>query len=94
MFGHLLGWYTIYTFLGALVPTEFCQVQNSLYIQVLRSPILAALLHGSQAAGVSQTAKLCHVVQGMELRNFRRRRHLYSAGRPSHQHFAVYEIVK
>jgi len=23
------------------------------------------------------------VVQGMELRNFRRRRHLYSAGRPS-----------
>ena len=28
-------------------------------------------------------AKLCGVVQGMELRNFRRRRHLYSAGRPS-----------
>jgi len=29
------------------------------------------------------SAKLCGVVQGMELRNFRRRRHLYSAGRPS-----------
>jgi len=28
-------------------------------------------------------AKLCGVVQGMELRNFRRGRHLYSAGRPS-----------
>ena len=27
--------------------------------------------------------KVCGVVQGMELRNFRRRRHLYSAGRPS-----------
>ena len=27
--------------------------------------------------------KLCGVVQGMELRNFRRGRHLYSAGRPS-----------
>jgi len=31
-------------------------VQNSLYIQVLRSPILAALLHGTSASGVSQTA--------------------------------------
>jgi len=28
-------------------------------------------------------AKLCGVVQGMELRNFCRRRHIYSAGRPS-----------
>jgi len=28
-------------------------------------------------------AKLCGVVQGMELQNFRRRRHLYSTGRPS-----------
>jgi len=28
------------------------------------------------------SAKLCGVVQGMELRNFRRGRHLYSAGRP------------
>jgi len=30
-------------------------VLNSLYVQVLRSPILAALLHGTPAAGVSQT---------------------------------------
>ena len=45
-------------FLGALAPmTEFCQVQNSLYVQVLRSPILAALLHGTPAAGVSQTLR-------------------------------------
>ena len=29
------------------------------------------------------SAKLCSVVQGIELRNFRRERHLYSAGRPS-----------
>jgi len=35
--------------------TEFCQVQNSLCVQVFRSPILAALLHGSRAVGVSQT---------------------------------------
>jgi len=34
---------------------EFCQLQNSLCIQVLHSPILAALLHGTQAATESQT---------------------------------------
>jgi len=32
-----------------------CPVQNSLCVQVLRSSILAALLHGTPAAGVSQT---------------------------------------
>jgi len=37
--------------------TEFCAVQNSLYLQVLRSSILAALLHGTAAAGVSQTLR-------------------------------------
>jgi len=32
-------------------------VQNSLYVQVLRSPILTALLHSTQAARVSQTLR-------------------------------------
>ena len=41
--------------LGALIPDGICQVQNSVYIQVLRSPIVAALLHGILAATVSQT---------------------------------------
>jgi len=46
MFGHLLRWYTIcITFWGLLSP----DVQNSLCVQVLRSPILAALLHGTRA---------------------------------------------
>jgi len=59
MFDHLLGWYTIYTFSGALASAvgEFCHVQNSLCVQVLRSPILAALLHGTPAAGVSQSLR-------------------------------------
>jgi len=35
--------------------TEFCSLQNSLYVEVLHSIILAALLHGTPAAGVSQT---------------------------------------
>jgi len=38
---------------------EFCQVQNSLCIQVLHSSILAALLvlHGTPAVCVSQTLR-------------------------------------
>jgi len=47
---------TLYAFLGTLAPlTEFCQLQNSLCVQVLRYPILAALVHGNRAAAVSQT---------------------------------------
>ena len=42
-------------FRGSCPLTEFCHVQNSLCVQVLRSPILAALLHGISAAGASQT---------------------------------------
>jgi len=44
----------IYIFGGYCPMTEFCHVQNSLSIQV---PILAALLHGTAAAGVSQTLR-------------------------------------
>jgi len=36
----------IYIFRGSCPVTEFCQVQNSRCVQVLRSPVLAALLHG------------------------------------------------
>jgi len=37
--------------------TEFWHVQNSLCVQVLRSRILAASLHGTPAAGLSQTLR-------------------------------------
>jgi len=47
----------IYIFGGSCPLMEFCQVKNSLYVQVLRSPILAALLHGTPAPGVSQTLR-------------------------------------
>jgi len=58
IFGRLLGWYTIYTFLGAFAPlVEFCSVQNSLCVHVLYSPILTALLHGTPAVGLSQTLR-------------------------------------
>ena len=74
---------TLYIHFPGFYPVpEFCHVQNSFCVQVLRSPILAALLHA--ALDQWSSAKVCGVAQGMELRNFRRRHHLYStAGRPS-----------
>ena len=41
-------------FPGFLPLTEFCRVKNSLYVQVLRSIISAALLHCTRAVGVNQ----------------------------------------
>jgi len=58
--GSVVGWYTtvyIYIFGRSCPLTQFCPVQNSLYVQVLRSPILAALLQGTPAADVSQTLR-------------------------------------
>jgi len=56
-------------------------VQYSLYVQVLRSPILEALLHGTPAAaGVSQTLRRGTSNVVTELLQ---KRLLYSAGRPS-----------
>jgi len=40
---------------GSCPLRDFCQLQNSRYVQLLRSPILAALLHGTPAVDVSQT---------------------------------------
>jgi len=57
MFDRLLAG-TLYIHFRGLFPlTEFCPVQNSLYVHVLRSPILAALMHGTPAAGMSQTLR-------------------------------------
>ena len=54
MFGRLLQCIIF----GACCPlSEFLQVQNSLYVQVVHYPIYAALLHGTPAAGVSQTLR-------------------------------------
>jgi len=69
----------IYTFGDCCSLTEFCPVQNSLYVQVLRSLLLTALLHGTPAAGVSQTLRRGTRNGTTELSQ---RRHLYSAGRP------------
>ena len=61
---------TLYIHFRRLLPlTEFCPLQNSLYVQILRSPILAALLHGTRVVEVSQTLRRGRL-HGMELRNF------------------------
>ena len=54
-FPALVHYRYIYIFWGSCPLTEFCH--NSLYVQVVRSPILAALLNITRAAGVSQTLR-------------------------------------
>ena len=82
MFGRLLGWYTIFAFSGAFMPSDGILLGAIFTLRPsLAFSVLAALLRSTRPAGVSQTLR--RGIQGMELRNFRRRRHLYSAGRPS-----------
>ena len=75
---------TLYIHLWGLLPlAEFCQVQNSLYVQVLYSPILAALLHCTRAVGISQSLR--HgarngITELSLLVIFNWGRHLYSEG--------------
>jgi len=55
---------TVYIhFRGILPLTEFCHVHNSVCVQVLRSPILAALLHDTPPRA---SAKLCGMVMYTE----------------------------
>jgi len=71
----------IYTFSGPLVPWRNfarCKIHfTSKSCILLHWQLYCTALH--QRAW----AKLCCVIQWMELRNFRRRHHLYSAGQPS-----------
>jgi len=81
MFGHLLCCYTIYTFSGALAPWRnfaTCKIHFT-----SKSCVLLYWQRYCTALQQRASAKLCGRVQGMELSNFRRGRHLYSAGRPS-----------
>jgi len=81
MFGRLLHWYTIYTFSEALAPWQNFARCNIHF--TFKSCVLLYWQRYCTAPQQRASAKLCGVVQGIELRNFRRRRHLYSAGRPS-----------
>ena len=45
----------MYIFRGSCPVAKFCHVPNSLCIRLLRSPILAALLHSTRAVGISES---------------------------------------
>ena len=70
-------------FWGSCPITGFCQMQNTLCDQLLRSPILTALLHGTRALGISQTLRRGTrngIIELLLLVIFNRGRHLYSKG--------------
>jgi len=67
-----------YTFSGALAPDGI--LPDATF--TLRPSLAFSYIGSVTTRHWRPSAKLCGVVQGMELRNFRRRRHLYSAGRP------------
>jgi len=69
-----------YIFGGSCPLTEFCHLQNSL---ASKCCFLIYWQHYCTALEQRASAKVCGVVQGMELWNFRRGHHLYLAGRPS-----------
>ena len=71
MFGRLLGWYTIYTFSGALAPKGILPGAKF----TLRQSLIALSYTGSVTALHSGREPNCGVVQGTELRNFYRGRH-------------------
>jgi len=69
MFGRLLGWYTIYTFSGAVAALRkfaMCKI----YI-ASKSCTLLYCSRCCTALEQRPSAKLCGAVQGMKLRNFR-----------------------
>ena len=68
------------TFSGALAPDGILPRAKFTLRPSLTFSYIGRVTHGTAAAG---SAKLCGVVQGMELWNFCRGRHLHSAGRPS-----------
>jgi len=81
MFGRLLGWYTIYL--------TRCKIHLT-----FKSCVLLYWQHYCTALQEWASAILCGVVQGIELRNLRRGRHLYSTGRPSRSASAHILVTK
>jgi len=81
MFARRLNWYNIHKHLGTLASWRNFATRKIHFV----SKFCVLLYWHRYCTALEQwvSAKLCGVVQGMELRNFRRRHHLYSAGRPS-----------
>jgi len=80
MFGSLLGWYNTYSFWGLLPPGGILPGAKFTLRPTLVFSYIVSVTARHSSSGRQPN---CDVVQGMELPNFRRGRHLYSAGRPS-----------
>jgi len=80
MFGSLLGWYTTYSFWRLLPPGGILPGAKFTLRPTLVFSYIASVTARHSSSGRQPN---CDVVQGMELPNFRRGRHLYSVGRPS-----------
>ena len=94
MFGRLLGWYTIYTFLWALAPDRI--FPRGTYFPSKSCVIILYWQRYCMALEQWVSAKLWGVVQGMQLMNFSGRCNLYSAGRPprwASAHILVFTLV-
>jgi len=92
MFGRLLGWYTTYTFLGALAPDGI--LPGAKYTLRPKSCILIYWHCYCMTLEQRPSAKICGMLQGMELQTFRRGRQVYLAGRPScWAHILVYAYI-
>ena len=57
IFGRLLGWYTVYTSLGAFAPDRILPRAKFTLHPSLAFSYIAALLHGTPAVGLSQTLR-------------------------------------
>jgi len=87
MFGRLLRWYTVYSFSEALASWRnftTCKIHFA-----SKSCLLLYWQRYCTALQQRASAKSCGGLQGMELRNFRRGRHLYSAERWASAHIQV-----
>ena len=74
--GRLLAWYTVYTFFGALAPWRnfaTCKIHIA-----SKSCVRLYCQRYCTALQERESDKLCGMVQGMEIRNFCRGRHLHS----------------
>ena len=83
MFGRLLGCYITYTFSGALAPKIILPGAKCTLRPSLAFSYIGSVIARYSDSGLRASAKLCGMEQRMELQNFCRGRHLYSAGRPS-----------
>ena len=78
---------------GILPGAKFCQVRSGQVKITSKSCVLLYWRCYCTALQQRASVRLCGVVQGMELPNFCRGRHLYSAGRPSLGHRPTFYTV-